>query len=90
MDTSKRYLQGALTSIRKSLETRQQINVSDEEIVQKIGISKTQLDDYLNGEETIPDDLVPNLLAAYGQRIVSCIDIVERYVDIQPDEDEQS
>lgn len=55
----------ASISIIKAAGVTKGIRITEEEMAQKIGISKEQIHAYLNGEDQTPDDLAYRLQSAY-------------------------
>jgi len=65
METNKELLKHTIIAIKRFGEWHGK-NISEEEMTEKLNISKKQLLAYLNGEEKIPDNLASNLLSSYG------------------------
>lgn len=86
MENNDALLRRVLNLIKKGMKWQDKKDASDEEVVEKIGVSKVQLEAYLSGKEKIPDDLIKKLMSFYDARIVEVTDTIVRQIEIPPDE----
>lgn len=62
--------------------------VAEEEIAQRVNLSKEQLLKYLNGEEKIPEGLETKM-SSYGLKRVLVHDVQTRHIHISPEDEEE-
>lgn len=90
MENDKSSLQTAIEVIKRKLEITQQKMLTDEEIAQKLGISKPQLEGYLNGNKNVPEEIESHLLSLYGLKRRTVEHKVEHFVYIPPEDEAEN